>query len=205
MRALVGLMVVSLVAVSGCAGSDDADVNSETAVSAGTELVAGGTPSEFAVDLAERWGDAMETGDEAAIRALYGSGGDGTATIVDRLYRAVWTDANAAIESITQGNDFLRFETVAVEEFLPHETDRPGSGMIVAEYEVDFVPEESDDESGTPSRVVVVFHNLSDDGLIGDSDIYFPYFSSFVTGEVGGYPQRTEENEEGWIIVDQPD
>lgn len=205
MRALAAMAIVSLVALAGCAGSDDADVTSETEESADTEFVAGGAPSQFAVDLAERWGNAMESGDEAAIHALYRSGSDGAPTIVDRLYRAVWTDANAAIESITQGNDFVRFETVAVEEFLPHESDRPGSGMIVAEYEVDFVPEDPDDESGTPSRVVVVFHNLGDDGSIGDSDIYFPYFSSFVTGEVGGYPQRTEENEEGWIIVGQPD
>jgi hypothetical protein len=160
-------------------------------------------PGDHAVDFAQRWGDALESGDNEALRALYRSQDDGGATIIDHMYRAVWTDADSATDRIIDNPmEFERVDLVGVEE----------SGQVfVAEYEMDVIlPGEGPDHDPryVPDRVtfVVVFHDLAE-GRVGQSDIYFPFLSSFVTGEIGGYPQRAGENETGprptdWIIIE---
>ncbi len=177
-------------------GADIATSPAETATGVGTQLAATEEPSDFAVDIAERWGRAWESGDNDAVRALYTSELE-SANIVDRLYRAVWTDVDKAIDMINWMNSFERFELVRVEEFIPYHPQRPPSGFIVAEYDVYFTPEEPGGDSGQPSTVVVVFIGFAD-GLIEQSDIYFDAWPSFFTSQVG-YPQR--ETEEGWVII----
>lgn len=160
-------------------------------------------PGDHAVDFAQRWGDALESGDNDALRALYRSQDDGGATIIDHMYRAVWTDADSAIDRITDNPmEFERVDLVGVDQ---------SSQVFVAEYEMDVIlPGEGPDRDPdyVPDRVtfVVVFSDLAE-GRVGQSDIYFPILSSFVTGEIGGYPQRTGESgtgprPTGWIIID---
>ena len=160
-------------------------------------------PGDQAVDFAQQWGDALESGDNEALRALYRSQGDGGATIIDQMYRAVWTDADSAIDRIINNPmEFKRVDLVGVEE---------SSQVFVAEYEMEVIlpgegPEYDPDYVPDHVTVVVVFHDLAE-GRVGQSDIYFPFLSSFVTGEIGGYPQRTGENETGprptgWIVTE---
>ncbi len=175
-------------------------------------------PGDRAVDFAQRWGDALESGDNEALRVLYRSQGDGGGTIVDRMYRAVWTDVDSAIDRITNnGMEFENIDLVRVEESgqvsrFGDPISAASSQVFVAEYEIDVIlpPGEGPDiDSGAvPDRVttVVVFYDLAE-GQVGQSDINFPMLSSFVTGEIGGYPQRTGVNGTGprptdWIIID---
>jgi hypothetical protein len=131
-------------------------------------------PSAEAVDIAERWGKAWESGDTDAVLALYSPVVE-ERYIVDQTFRAVWKDVEAAIDQINSVNDFDRFELVRLEEF-------PTS--VVAEYDVQWAPE--GDSSPDQSTVVVVFigpqegADDADGGLILASDIYvMPWVNLF--------------------------
>lgn len=142
------------------------------------------------VDVAERWGEALEVQDSEALRALYEDSGD----TIERTFLAIWRDVDEVVERIT--NNQLEFDDV---DLLRVEQFRDGF-ITVAEYEawVSWGPGDARDRH----RFIVVFHGLDDDGLIEGQDIYFNAWSSLVTGQVGGWPQRTEENEGDWFVID---
>lgn len=125
-------------------------------------------PSAEAVEVAERWGTAWETGDTDAVLALYSPNVE-ERYIVDQTFRAVWKDVEAAIEQINSVNDFDRFELVRLEEF-------PTS--VVAEYEVQWAPEGNSPTD--QNTIVVVFIGAGDPEGILASDIYvMPWVNLF--------------------------
>jgi hypothetical protein len=142
------------------------------------------------VDVAERWGEALEVQDSEALRALYEDSGD----TIERTFLAIWRDVDEVVERVT--NNQLEFDDV---DLLRVEQFRDGF-ITVAEYEawVYWGP----GDAGDRHTFIVVFHGLDDDGLIEGQDIYFNAWSSLVTGQVGGWPQRTGENEGDWIVID---
>ena len=153
------------------------------AASCGDDDDSAGAPSEDAVEVAERWGEAWQSGDNDAARALYTSVSE-DAHMVDSIFRAVWTDLDRAIEQINS-RDYDRFELVRVEEV---------AGFVVAEYEVGTGPDDF--------TVVAVFilGGEDDSPAIVSSNIYFTGFGGPFKSEGFDYPES--ENEDGWVILD---
>lgn len=167
-------VIAALLLVAGC-GSNDDDAG-ETSPPAAEET------SADAVEVAEQWGKAWESGDTDAVLALYSSDID-ERYIVDQTFRAVWRDVEAAIDQINSANDFDRFELLRAEDF--------GLAMM-AEYEVQWAPE---DGSQADQRNVVVAFILDPDGGIVGSDIYGP-----VWGQFFGVDYEPEEDG-AWVNV----
>lgn len=152
-----------------------------------------GEPSGDAVDIAERWGEAWESGNSDAVLALYSPDVE-ERYIVDQTGRAVWRDIETAIDQINSVNDFDRFELVRLEEF---------STSVVAEYAVQWEP-----EGGSPpdqSTIVVVFigpqAGADDPGgnLIVASDIYvMPWFDIFGVD----YADEFSLGNGGWVVIE---
>lgn len=186
--ALFGVVALALGVVLGTlvdsSDEDTADLSS-TAV---TE-----EPSAAAVDIAERWGKAWESGDSDAVLALYSPDVD-ERYIVDQTFRAVWRDVDAAIDQINSVNDFDRFELVRLAEF-------PTS--VVAEYEVQWASE--GDSPPDQSTVVVVFigpqkgADYPEGGLILASDIYvMPWVNLFGVDYEADYSLGNG----GWVVIE---
>ena len=179
MRRLLVLLIASLLVVAGC--GDDDDDGGET----------GQAPSERAVEVAEQWGKAWESGESDAVLALYSSNTD-ERYIVDQTFRAVWRDIEAAIDQINSVNDFDRFELVRIEEFPT---------LVVAEYEVDWAPDPEGSPADGPVNIVVVFIGPEelegeDAGRILASGFYVPAWVNIFQADY------EKEGNGTWVIID---